>query len=303
MFSEHFAADDSKSPESQAVLAQLSSPSDQSIPTFKKSLKSIFKDLYDLTGLAKLKQLFTFIDYVLQKDQRLIIFNLHLSFQTGLEDHLFRQKIAALNIGKDIRLAYVENVVQQFVARESDVLMIDLLHDELSSMAKFFSNMEDTVAIFGELLWIPSIMQRAEEMVRAAGVKQVVYLFGRCTVDEYIQHHLLTDESAETGKWSHALAQDLEFLMLEEEYLTADQGLRLTGNKRDQVMIEVGGSTGREQDEILGSNYDDLLKRSAKGRLKIGWHRREAIYQVCYREEELEEKAPVADNASERQDE
>lgn len=111
------------------------------------------------------------IDFVLQKDQRIIIFNLHLSFQTGLEDHLYRQKIAALNIGKDIRSTYVEHVAQQFVARESSVLMIDLLHDELPSMGQLFSNMDDTIAIFGELLWIPEIMQRAEDMVQTAGVK------------------------------------------------------------------------------------------------------------------------------------
>lgn len=55
MFSEHFSVDSSTSSDWQATLAQLSSPSDQSVPTFKKSLKSIFKDLYDLTGLAKLK--------------------------------------------------------------------------------------------------------------------------------------------------------------------------------------------------------------------------------------------------------
>lgn len=97
-------------------------------------------------------------------------------------------------------------------------------------------------------------------------------------MDEYIFQHLLTEESVEGSKWSHALAQDLELLMLDEDYLSADQGLRLTGNKRDQVMVEVGSSAGSERWEILGSNYDDLLKRSAKGKLKIGWHKREAIY-------------------------
>ena len=161
-------------------------------------------------------------------------------------------------------------------------------------MWQHFSNMEDTVAVFGELLWIPSIVQRAEDMARSAGIKQVVYLFGRCTMDEYIYHHLLSESGADS-KWAHELLQDLEPLMLDEDYLTPGQGLRLTGNKRDKVMIEVSGAPNNQMDEILGSNYDDLLKRSAKGRLKIGWHKQEAIYQVCYREEDQEQAGAKED--------
>ena len=107
-------------------------------------------------------------------------------------------------------------------------------------------------------------------------------------MDEYIYHHLLSESGAD-NKWAHELLQDLEPLMLDEDYLTPGLGLRLTGNKRDKVMIEVSGTPNNQTDEILASNYDDLLKRSAKGRLKIGWHKQEAIYQVCYREEDLKQ--------------
>ena len=40
---------------SDRYLWHLQTPIDNSIPAFKKPLKTIFKDLYDLTGQAKLK--------------------------------------------------------------------------------------------------------------------------------------------------------------------------------------------------------------------------------------------------------
>lgn len=66
-------------------------------------------------------------------------------------------------------------------------------------------------------------------------------------------------------------------LLLEEDYRAADGGLRLT-RKSPKQMIEIEGMKNDAMDEILGSNYDDLLKRSQKDKLKISWSKREEIY-------------------------
>lgn len=69
--------------------------------------------------------------------------------------------------------------------------MIDLMHPEIESFGSKFGNMDDTICVFAEIVWISDIVWKAEKMVRDAGVKQVLYLFGRCTIDEYIYDHLI----------------------------------------------------------------------------------------------------------------
>ena len=61
---------------------------DDTKPTFKKSLKQIFRDLYDFSGQAKLKATQEVIDNLLENNMRVIIFGFHLTFMTAIEDHL-----------------------------------------------------------------------------------------------------------------------------------------------------------------------------------------------------------------------
>ena len=43
----------------------LTTPIDESIPSFQKTLKQIFRDLFDLTGQAKIKAVFEIIESLL----------------------------------------------------------------------------------------------------------------------------------------------------------------------------------------------------------------------------------------------
>jgi hypothetical protein len=81
----------------------LTSPVDEAVPSFLKTLKQIFRDLFDLTGQAKLKATFEILDnylyagggelnsrgYITVKNpQKMIVCAYHTSFLTSLEDFL-----------------------------------------------------------------------------------------------------------------------------------------------------------------------------------------------------------------------
>jgi hypothetical protein len=48
----------------------------------------VFREIYDLTGLAKFKACIDIVDNLLQKCQKIVICALHASFLTQLEDYL-----------------------------------------------------------------------------------------------------------------------------------------------------------------------------------------------------------------------
>lgn len=85
---------------------EIKSPLDESKPSFKKTLKCIFKDVYDMTGVSKLKPTQELVLNLIQKKIRVVILAIHLSFLTGMEDWLSRNGIDFLFIGSNISDEY-----------------------------------------------------------------------------------------------------------------------------------------------------------------------------------------------------
>lgn len=86
----------------QSDLSSLTNPIDESKPSFKKALKTIFRDIYDLTGQSKLRATMELIENAIEQDMRVVIYGVHMSYLTGIEDYLLRQKIEFLFIGKNV---------------------------------------------------------------------------------------------------------------------------------------------------------------------------------------------------------
>jgi len=102
MFFNHFSQEKLES-ESAEMTKFLTAPIDEATPSFQKTLKQIFRDLFDLTGQAKLKAVFEIIenylyasgtdtngrnDRMIKNPQKLVICAYHTSFLTSLEDFL-----------------------------------------------------------------------------------------------------------------------------------------------------------------------------------------------------------------------
>jgi hypothetical protein len=60
----------------------LTQPINEALPGFQKSLKQIFRDLFDLTGQSKFKACSEIIDNILYKTKKIVIFAFHASFLT-----------------------------------------------------------------------------------------------------------------------------------------------------------------------------------------------------------------------------
>ena len=74
-----------------ADLSSLTNPIDESKPSFKKALKTIFRDIYDLTGQSKLKATIELIENAQEQDMRVVVYGVHMSYLTGIEDYLLRK--------------------------------------------------------------------------------------------------------------------------------------------------------------------------------------------------------------------
>ena len=66
----------------------LANPIDESKPSFNKSLKQIFRDLYDLTGQSKIKATTELLENLMEQELRIVLFGVHLSYFTGIEDFM-----------------------------------------------------------------------------------------------------------------------------------------------------------------------------------------------------------------------
>ena len=137
---------------------------------------------------------------------RLLIFAFHMTFITSLEDHL-QKKTSFLYLGKDLEDEYKLDVCDKFNnSNEVRVILIDMTQD-LSCLEFTTPN---TIILFAEVFWNEKLMMKAENVIQTQGIKSaanILYLFGRYTLDEYIFKYLY--------KMNRDLYHDLEPLQLD----------------------------------------------------------------------------------------
>lgn len=171
---------------SKDEIKYLSDPLDLGKPSFQKSLKQIFRDLYDLSGQAKLKVTYDVIDNILENNMRVLIFGFHMTFLTALEDYLTRKDVDFLYLGKNISDEFRTNICDIFNREDKYRVIIIDIGEDLSNLQFALVN---AVILFGELFWDANKVEQAEHVVEVPGLKtanNIIYLFGRYTLDEYI---------------------------------------------------------------------------------------------------------------------
>lgn len=123
MFFNHFSQD--KLEMEPDTVDFLTAPIDEGTPSFQKTLKQIFRDLFDLTGQAKLKASCDIIENFLYagggetngrgnvtvtNPQKLIVCAFHQSFLTSLEDFLTNKQVEFLFLGKNVSSEFSGNI-------------------------------------------------------------------------------------------------------------------------------------------------------------------------------------------------
>jgi hypothetical protein len=162
--------------------------------------------LYDFTGLAKLKTVQDIIDNVLENNMRLIIFCFHMTFITAIEDHLHK-KAKFLYIGKNVDDNYKRGICDAFNTEEQYRAVLIDISEDISNISFTTHN---AVILFAEVFWNADIISKAEDCVKETGLKpsnNVIYVFGRYTLDEYIFKILY--------RQNPSLYQDLEPLQVD----------------------------------------------------------------------------------------
>eukprot|EP00347_Sterkiella_histriomuscorum_P001302 403372559 len=192
----------------------LCDPIDDSKLSFQKSLVQIFRDLYDYSGQAKLKATYEVIDNILENGMRVLIFGYHLYFITAIEDHL-TSKVKFLYLGKNVDTDYKQDICQKFNEDDSYKAVLIDLSEDLSDIQFLTPN---TVILFAETFWNWDYMEKAESLIVTPGMKSannVIYLFGRYTLDEYI-FKLLYRQNNELYQQLEPLQLDLDDFRIKE---------------------------------------------------------------------------------------
>lgn len=117
---------------------------------------------------------------MMEQDMRVIVFGIHLSYLTGIEDFLQRKGIEFRSLSKSTPENYESHLVEEFEADFSiKVLLVDLLLPMTTSLPLI----NDTVAVFGEVLWqLSPLMESA--ITFCSPLKNAIFLFARHTIDE-----------------------------------------------------------------------------------------------------------------------
>lgn len=147
---------------------------------------------------------------------RVIIFGFHMTFITAIEDHLHK-KAKFLYIGKNVDDNFKQSICDQFNTEESIRAMLIDISEDISNITFTTHN---AVILFAELFWNANLISAAEDCVKETGMKpsnNVIYVFGRYTLDEYI-FKLLYSQNPQ-------LYQDLEPLQLELGHFRVTEAL------------------------------------------------------------------------------
>lgn len=90
-------------------------------------MKDVFREIYELTGKAKLKPCVEIIDSMLIKCPKIVICALHTSLLTQIEDHLTNKVIEFIQMTEKMDI----NFVHKFACSPSvKVLLIDMMRSD-----------------------------------------------------------------------------------------------------------------------------------------------------------------------------
>ena len=113
---------------------------------------------------------------------RLVIYGVHMSYLTGIEDYLFRKQIDFLYIGKNIGDHLKQNICDNFNEDSQQKVVLVDLSEQMTNNFQF--NCRDAFAIIGETLWNLDVMDAVDYSCKL--LKNITFLFGRHTLDEFL---------------------------------------------------------------------------------------------------------------------
>ncbi|ELP90599.1 hypothetical protein EIN_020780 [Entamoeba invadens IP1] len=155
-------------------------------------------ELYRSTGLAKMPSVCGYIETVLEKEEKIVIFAYHVDVITGLTQFLIDKKINYVRIDGSTKADERGELVEKF---KNEGCRVALLSIEVANCGVEFSSA--AMCIFAELSFVPGKMIQAEDRIHRIGQKaklvRIQYLIARNTYDETLWQ-IFMKKTATLGK-------------------------------------------------------------------------------------------------------
>lgn len=151
---------------------------------------SLYNKAYKITGLAKIDGINNYVNYLLEEDQKFLVFAHHTEILDKLEECVlnFKKKHKGFNyirIDGKTPSNKRQDLVDNF--QQDDTYKVAIL--SITACSTGLTLTQASIVVFAELFFTPSIMIQAEDRVHRHGQKnsvQVKYLVGHKTLDDDI---------------------------------------------------------------------------------------------------------------------
>ncbi|XP_075591120.1 DNA annealing helicase and endonuclease ZRANB3-like [Dermatophagoides farinae] len=144
--------------------------------------KLLINELFKLTGSAKVKILKSYIENIMHKAHKCVIFAHHIEVLKKIKEIIENLRYNYIYIDGSIAISSRKKYIDQFVKGDASVAILSVL--ACGTGLEF--SVADSV-VFAELYWVPGVLLQAEDRVHRIGSNhktiKVYYMIAKNTID------------------------------------------------------------------------------------------------------------------------
>ena len=246
-------------------------------------------DLYRLTALAKLNGICEYVKSLLDNEIKFILFAHHQIVLDKIEELAEKRKVDYIRIDGTITGQKRFDMVQKF--QTDPQCKIAIL--SITVACTGITLTEASMVVFAELTWTPALMIQAEDRAHRIGQEHqcvdVVYLYGKCTLDEYIFNKLGEKIKVVSKTLDDEIDKDFQEIVEQKE---ESNDISIDSSMEDAIYLSI--SEEEKEKELLGNSIvievekvDSQMKhqlvideKSKEEKIKEAQKRLSTIYDV-----------------------
>ena len=246
-------------------------------------------DLYRLTALAKLNGICEYVKSLLDNEIKFILFAHHQIVLDKIEELAEERKVDYIRIDGTITGQKRFDMVQKF--QTDPQCKIAIL--SITVACTGITLTEASMVVFAELTWTPALMIQAEDRAHRIGQEHqcvdVVYLYGKCTLDEYIFNKLGEKIKVVSKTLDDEIDKDFQEIVEQKE---ESNDISIDSSMEDAIYLSI--SEEEKEKELLGNSIvievekvDSQMKhqlvideKSKEEKIKEAQKRLSTIYDV-----------------------
>ena len=246
-------------------------------------------DLYRLTALAKLNGICEYVKSLLDNEIKFILFAHHQIVLDKIEELAEERKVDYIRVDGTITGQKRFDMVQKF--QTDPQCKIAIL--SITVACTGITLTEASMVVFAELTWTPALMIQAEDRAHRIGQEHqcvdVVYLYGKCTLDEYIFNKLGEKIKVVSKTLDDEIDKDFQEIVEQKE---ESNDISIDSSMEDAIYLSI--SEEEKEKELLGNSIvievekvDSQMKhqlvideKSKEEKIKEAQKRLSTIYDV-----------------------